>query len=627
MLNESQYNLMYKESVSEPDIFWSKQAKELLSWFKEWDTVTSGELMNGDIQWFEGGKLNVSYNCIDRHVENGDGERVAYYFEGNDGETIEITYSKLLENVSRLANLLKARGIKKGDRVCIYMPMIPEAVYAMLACTRIGAVHSVVFGGFSSNALLARIQDAKCSALITADIGKRGDKVTELKSKVDEILPEATSLHTVLVVKESENEVKETDVVLDYKKAVSTQDSVCTPEEMGSEDPLFILYTSGSTGKPKGVLHTTAGYLLYASMTHTYVFDYQKEDVYWCAADVGWITGHTYMVYGPLCNGATSVLYEGIPTYPDASRYWNVIDKYNVNIFYSTPTAIRMLRGLGDNFVTQTSRESLRILGSVGEPINPEAWHWYNDVVGNKKCHIVDTWWQTETGGIAIVPLPHAVSDLKPGAAMKPFFGIDPVIVNEKGEELEGKAEGILLLKGRWPGQMRGLYNDKERFLETYLKPFPGYYYPGDGAKKDANGDLWITGRIDDTLNIAGRLVGTAEVESSLVLHSSVSEAAVVGADDALTGSSVYAFVCLASGKEATDNLDDKLVALVKKEVGSFAKPKYIQYVSGLPKTRSGKIMRRILRKIIAHDEKNIGDTSTLANPEVVEEIIENRKI
>lgn len=615
------YTRLYQESLDAPHSFWASYAEKFLTWYTPWNTVFSGDPTQGTVRWFDGGTLNVSYNCIDRHVEAGHGDRVAYFWEGNNGDTKKITYKTLLIEVSKLANVLTERGVTKGDRVCIYMPMIPEAVYAMLACARIGAVHTVVFGGFSGEALLARIHDAECTTIITADVSARGNKTIPLWDRVSEILPACPSVHTVLVVTTTSTPVSTTEKVLDYRDAVSRADEHNNPLPLHAEDPLFILYTSGSTGKPKGVLHTTGGYLLYAAMTHTYVLDYHTDDVYWCTADVGWITGHSYVVYGPLANAATSVLFEGIPTYPDASRYWNIVDTYGVTIFYSTPTTIRMLMAQGDSFVTSTSRTSLRILGTVGEPINPEAWRWYHEVVGSGHATIVDTWWQTETGGHAIAPLPGVVT-AKPGAAMLPFFGIHPVIVDETGNEIIGSGEGTLLIKGSWPGQMRDLYNNHERYLDTYLRPYPGYYFTGDGARRDADGHLWITGRVDDTMNIAGRLIGTAEVESALVLHPDVAEAAVVAVPHDLTGFSIYAYICLVAGSNTSLTRNDELIELVKTHVGSFAKPGRIIIVPGLPKTRSGKIMRRLLRKISEGETESLGDISTLAEPEVIEHII-----
>jgi acetyl-CoA synthetase len=621
-IDASTYKKLYTESLEDPSTFWSAYAEKFITWYRKWDQIVSGDVSSGKYRWFEGATLNVSYNCIDRHIKDGHGTQVAFFWESNAGETIKITYNSLLAEVSKLANVLKARSVNKGDRICIYMPMIPEAVYAMLACTRIGAIHTVVFGGFSAEALRSRVHDAGCSVIISADVSTRGDKTIPLKERVDEILPSCPTVHTVLVVQTQKQSMEETDIVFGYRHLVENASIHCLPEHMEAEDPLFILYTSGSTGTPKGVLHTTGGYLLYAAMTHKYVFDYHDGDIYWCTADVGWITGHSYIVYGPLCNRATSVLFEGTPTYPDASRYWNIVDKYRVNIFYSTPTTIRMLMAQGNSFVTKTSRKSLITLGTVGEPINPEAWRWYYDIVGSGDCSIVDTWWQTETGGHAIAPMP-GVTSAKPGAAMLPFFGINPVIVTEEGVEINGEGEGTLLLKGSWPGQMRNLYNNHERFLDTYLRPYPGYYYTGDGAKRDVDGHIWITGRVDDTMNIAGRLIGTAEVESALVLHPAIAEAAVVAVPHAVKGFSLYAYVCPLVGEVSTPKLTTELLALIQTHIGSFAKPERIMYVTGLPKTRSGKIMRRILRAIAQDEVHNLGDISTLAEPEVIQEIIQ----
>ncbi len=625
-IDEHTYKNLYTESLEHPHTFWSTRAQEFITWYRTWNKVSSGDLQSGVYQWFEGALLNVSYNCIDRHVACGYGNQIAFFWESDSGKTLEISYNTLLAEVSKLANVLKDRGVKKGDRVCIYMPMIPEAVYAMLACTRIGAIHAVVFGGFSSEALLSRIQDAECSVIITADASTRGNKIVPLLERVEEILPSCQKIHTVLAVQTQTQPIQENSILINYRNAMQNVSGDCIPEKMSAEDPLFILYTSGSTGKPKGVLHTTGGYLLYAAMTHKYVFDYHENDVYWCTADIGWITGHTYIVYGPLCNRTTSVLFEGIPTYPDASRYWNIIDKYRVNIFYSTPTTIRMLMSRGDSFVTKTSRKSLLTLGSVGEPINPEAWRWYNEIVGESRCSIVDTWWQTETGGHAIAPMPGVV-DAKPGAAMIPFFGINPVIVDDAGVEINGEGEGILLLKGTWPGQMRGLYKNYERFLDTYLRPYPGYYFTGDGAKRDKDGHIWITGRVDDTMNIAGRLIGTAEVESALVLHPLIAEAAVVAVPHPVTGFSIHAYVCPVINTQPSQELATELLKLIQTHVGSFIKPEKIICVSGLPKTRSGKIMRRLLRKISEGEIETLGDISTLAEPEVIQEIIRTEKV
>ncbi len=614
---------MYAESLNDPAGFWAAQAEEFVTWNKKWDQVLSGSISTGDCKWFPGAELNVSYNCIDRHVVSGHGDTVAFHWEGNDGDTQTITYEKLLDEVCRLANMFRARGVKKGERVCIYMPMIPEAVYAMLACARIGAVHTVVFGGFSAEALQSRILDAGCSFVITANFGKRGDKIIPLYERVQEIVSQCPSLHTVCVVNNSEIALPDDDLTIDYRKAVSSLDTFCEPERMEAEDPLFILYTSGSTGKPKGVLHSTGGYLLYAAMTFRYNFSYTSEDVYWCTADIGWITGHSYVVYGPLCNRATSVMFEGVPTYPNASRYWDIVDKYKVTTLYSTPTTIRMLMAQGDAYVTSTSRKSLSILGTVGEPINPEAWRWYHDIVGRQQCFITDTWWQTETGGHAIAPMP-GVGSPKPGAAMMPFFGIEPVIVDLKGAPIHNTDEGILLLRGSWPGQMRDLYGDHERFLNVYTRPYPGFFYTGDGARRDEDGAVWITGRIDDTMNIAGRLIGTAEVEGVLATHPAVAEAAVVAIEHPVTGYYMHAFVCLKHSESPSAPLRETLKTTVGSAIGSFAKPSKISFVPALPKTRSGKIMRRILRKIVVGDIASIGDVTTLADPEVIGLLVES---
>lgn len=620
------YEQLYKQSLTDPERFWSAAAKQQLSWYKEWDSILTIEEGGEKVKWFEGGELNVSYNCIDRYVEAGHGERVAYYFESNEGEERRITYAMLLGEVSRFANVLKAQGVKKGDRVCIYMPMIPEAVYAMLACARIGAVHSVVFAGFSAKALQARIDDSGAMVLITADVVHRGEKKIPLYKTVADTLVNCSTLSaTILIETVAGENFNFSDTLVNYNDARESVSDVNEPVSLGATDPFFILYTSGSTGKPKGVLHTVAGYALYVSLTHKYAFDLEPGDVFWCAADIGWITGHSYMVYGPLLNGASSVLFEGVPTYPTPSRYWEIVDKYHVTIFYSSPTAIRGLMAYGDEPVHKTSRKSLRILGTVGEPINPEAWRWYNEVVGEKRCHIVDTWWQTETGGHAILSLPHTVKP-KPGAAMLPFFGIEPVVLDEEGNEMVGEAEGVLALKGEWPGKLVDLYNNHERYLETYLRPYPGYYFPGDGVRRDGDGHFWITGRIDDVLNVSGRLIGTAEVESALVLHGAVAEAAVVGIPHKVKGTSIRAYVVLMKDTPVLDSLQGELTEYVKKEVGSFAKPDEVIIVGGLPKTRSGKIMRRILRKIAVGETGDLGDTSTLADPSVVEALIKESK-
>ncbi|MBL4583690.1 MAG: acetate--CoA ligase [Pseudomonadales bacterium] len=620
-----QYQTMYKASLEQPDEFWSDQAKQFLDWYQPWNKVTSSDFKAGTASWFEGGKLNASYNCIDRHLEHK-GDQVAIIWEGDSPtDDAKITYNQLHDEVCRLANVLKKRGVKKGDRVCIYMPMIPEASYAMLACARIGAVHSVVFGGFSPTALRDRILDSDCQVLITSDQGLRGGKTVPLKANADIALEKCPDVHTVVVVKRTGGEVNikpGRDIWLHEETA--KVEPVCEPEHMDSEDPLFILYTSGSTGQPKGVLHTTGGYMLQAAMTHKYVFDYHEGDIYWCTADVGWVTGHSYIVYGPLANGATTLLFEGIPTYPDASRFWQVIDKHKVNIFYTAPTALRALMGQGDDYVTGTSRASLRTLGTVGEPINPEAWEWYFRVIGESRCPVVDTWWQTETGGIMITPLPGAI-DMKPGSATLPFFGVELCLLDPEGKILEGAASGNLAISRSWPGQIRSVYGDHQRCIDTYFSTYPGYYFTGDGARRDEDGYYWITGRVDDVLNVSGHRMGTAEVESALVLHEAVAEAAVVGYPHDIKGQGIYAYVTLMHDVEPSDELRKALVATVAVEIGPIAKPDIIQWAPALPKTRSGKIMRRILRKVAANELDSLGDTSTLAEPAVVDDLIENR--
>ncbi|MEX0374490.1 acetate--CoA ligase [Spiribacter pallidus] len=625
LLNREQYEQMYRRSLEDPENFWAEQADAFLSWFKRWDKVQNNDLAKGQIRWFEGGKLNVSYNCLDRHLDTH-GDRHAIIWEADEpGTTRHITYRELHEAVCRLANVLKDRGVGKGDRVSIYMPMIPEAVVAMLACTRIGAVHSIVFGGFSPHALRDRIEDADCRTVITADEGLRSGKPVPLKENVEKAIDGLDSVHTVVTVKHTGNDVTwhpERDVW--YHEATAAASAECACEEMDAEDPLFILYTSGSTGKPKGVLHTTGGYLLQASMTFKYVFDYHDGEVYWCTADVGWVTGHSYIVYGPLSNGATSLVFEGVPTYPDAGRFWQVIDDHQVNIFYTAPTAIRSLMGQGEDLVKKYSRSSLRILGTVGEPINPEAWEWYYRVVGDERCRIVDTWWQTETGAIMISALPGAV-DLKPGSATLPFFGVEPQLVDNDGNVLEGATEGNLCINRAWPSMMRTIYGDHERFMNTYLTTYKGKYFTGDGARRDEDGYYWITGRVDDVLNVSGHRMGTAEIESALVLHESVAEAAVVGYPHDVKGQGIYCYVTLVNGVEPSDDLQAELAGLVRKEIGPIAKPDVIQWAPGLPKTRSGKIMRRILRKVATNELDSLGDTSTLADPSVVDELISNR--
>jgi len=626
-INDAQYQEMYKRSIEDPEGFWAEQATEFLDWSKPWEKVREFDFKKGHIRWFEGATLNVSYNCLDRHLETR-GDQTAIIWEGDDpNDDKKISYRELHADVCKLANVLKSRGVKKGDRVSIYMPMIPEASVAMLACTRIGAVHSIVFGGFSPEALRDRIADSDCQVVITADEGLRGKKAVPLKSNVDKAISECPNVHTVLVVKRTGGDIawnEKCDVW--YEDEMSKASTDCPPEEMGAEDPLFILYTSGSTGKPKGVLHTTGGYLLHAAISHKYIFDYHDGDIYWCTADVGWVTGHTYIVYGPLANGATTLMFEGIPTYPDASRFWQVVDKHQVNIFYTAPTAIRALMAQGDDFVKNTSRKSLRLLGSVGEPINPEAWQWYYNVIGEGRCPIVDTWWQTETGGILISPLPGATK-LKPGSATRPFFGVKPALMDEQGNILEGAASGNLVICEPWPGQMRTLYGNHDRFIETYFTMHPGYYTTGDGARRDEDGYYWITGRVDDVINVSGHRMGTAEVESALVLHEAVAEAAVVGYPHEIKGQGIYAYVTLMVGQEPSDELKTELVKLVRSEIGPIASPDVIQWAPGLPKTRSGKIMRRILRKVAENELDSLGDTSTLADPSVVDHLIENRAI
>ncbi len=625
LINNEQYLTMYDASINDPETFWSEQANEFLDWHTRWQQLTDSDFMKGEARWFVGGKLNACHNCIDRHLPKR-ADQTAIIWEGDDPETsAEMSYSEVHEKVCRLANALKSRGVQKGDRVCIYMPMIPEAAYAMLACTRIGAVHSVVFGGFSPQSLSDRILDSDCQTVITADEGLRGGKPVPLKANTDEALEICPNVHTVIVVERTGGAIgwKEGRDIWYHEITASASDE-CEPEWMDSEDPLFILYTSGSTGKPKGVLHTTGGYLLHASMTHRYVFDYQDGDIYWCTADVGWVTGHSYIVYGPLANGATTLMFEGVPNYPDSSRCWQVVDKHQVNIFYTAPTALRALMGQGDEFVTETSRQSLRLLGSVGEPINPEAWEWYYHTVGDGRCPIVDTWWQTETGGIMITPLPGA-TDLKPGSATRPFFGVVPVLLDENGNEIEGAASGNLAIRQSWPGQIRTVYGDHQRCYDTYYSAYKGYYFTGDGARRDEDGYYWITGRVDDVLNVSGHRMGTAEVESALVLHDAVAEAAVVGYPHDIKGQGIYAYVTLMQGAQGTEALLTELNDLVRKEIGAIAKPDVIQWAPGLPKTRSGKIMRRILRKIAENELDNLGDTTTLADPSVVDDLVKNR--
>jgi acetyl-CoA synthetase len=615
---------MYERSMNEPETFWAEQAKTFIDWEKKWDKVSDVDFAKGKIAWFEGATLNVSYNCLDRHLPER-ADQVAIIWEGDDPNSSEsITYSQLHEKVCKFSNGLEELGVVKGDRICLYMPMILEAAIAMLACARVGAIHSVVFGGFSPEALRDRILDSKCKIVITADEGVRGGKPIPLKANVDQATRDCDCVDAIVVVERTGGKVTWNERDIWYHDLVKNASTNYPCEMFDAENPLFILYTSGSTGKPKGVLHTSGGYLLYAAMTHKYTFDYQEGDIYWCTADVGWVTGHSYIVYGPLANGATTVMFEGVPNYPDASRFWQVVDKHQINTFYTAPTAIRALMGAGNELVQKTSRSSLRILGTVGEPINPEAWEWYFHIVGEDRCPVVDTWWQTETGGHMITPMPFA-TPLKPGSASKPFFGIEPQVVSESGEVLEGEASGILVLARSWPGQMRTLYNNHERFMEAYFSTYPGKYFTGDGVKRDSDGYYWITGRVDDVLNISGHRLGTAEIESALVLHAKVSEAAVVGMPHEIKGQGIYAYVSLMAGTEGNENLKQDLVALVRKEIGPIATVDKIQFSPGLPKTRSGKIMRRILRKIAENDYDELGDTSTLAEPGVVTDLISNR--
>ena len=624
-IDNDKYLELYERSIADPEGFWAEQAKTFLYWFKTWDTVWDWNYHEARIKWFEGAKLNVCYNCVDRHLENR-GDQTAIIWESDDPSVdLHITYRELHTLVCKFANALKSRGVKKGDRVCIYMPMVPEATVAMLACARIGAVHSIVFGGFSPESLKDRILDSDCRLVITADEGPRGAKPVPLKSNTDRAIAACPNVHTVVVVKRTGGSIEWNDKHdVWYHDLMDAASADCPAEEMDAEDPLFILYTSGSTGKPKGVLHTTAGYLLHVSITHKYIFDYHDGDIYWCTADVGWVTGHSYIVYGPLSNGATTVMFEGLPTYPDASRCWQIVDKHQINVFYTAPTALRALMGQGDDFVKTTSRESLRILGTVGEPINPEAWEWYYHVVGDSRCPIVDTWWQTETGGVLITPLPGATA-LKPGSATRPFFGVVPEIVDEQGNVLEGAAAGNLCIRQPWPGQMRTVYGDHQRFVDTYFSAYPGKYFTGDGARRDEDGYYWITGRVDDVINVSGHRMGTAEVESALVLHQSVAEAAVVGYPHAIKGQGIYAYVTLMTGTDPSEELRTDLVNMVRREIGAIASPDVIQWAPGLPKTRSGKIMRRILRKVAANEIEDLGDTTTLADPSVVSDIIDNR--
>ena len=623
-IDRDQYQRLYRESIEQPEIFWARQAREFLSWENDFGRVFDFDFAKGHIRWFEGGQINVAYNCIDRHLPER-ADQVAIIWEGDDpSQDQKITYAELHRQVSRLGNVLRSRGVKKGDRVCIYMPMIPEAAYAMLACARIGAVHSVVFGGFSPAALADRILDSDCRVLITADEAVRAGKTIPLKANADKALQSCPEVHSCLVVNRTGADIGWQDRDLWYHEAMQAVDDDCPAETMDSEDTLFILYTSGSTGKPKGVMQTSAGYLLQSAMTFKYVFDYKQGEIYWCTADVGWITGHSYILYGPLAMGATTLMFEGVPTYPDASRCWQICDKHQVNQFYTAPTALRALMAQGDDYVTKTSRASIRILATVGEPINPEAWQWYHRVVGEQRCPIIDTWWQTETGAHMLTPLPGA-TDLKPGSATLPFFGVQPVLLDDKGIEIDGEGEGALCIKHSWPSQIRSVFGDHQRMIDTYFATYKGYYFTGDGARRDADGYYWITGRMDDVLNVSGHRMGTAEVESALVLHPQVAEAAVVGYPHDIKGQGIYAYVTPMHSVEPSDRLRKELIDLCVQEIGPIAKPDIIQWAPGLPKTRSGKIMRRILRKIACNELDNLGDTSTLADPSVVEHLIASR--
>ena len=625
--NKAEYEKMYEESITSPEKFWEKHGK-IIDWMKPYTKIRDVSYNKEDlhIRWYEDGTLNASYNCLDRHLETK-GNNTAIIWEGDDpDDSKHISYNELHEQVCKFSNVLLNAGAKKGDRITIYMPMIPEATVAMLACTRIGAIHSVVFGGFSPDALAGRIEDCNSTIIITADEGIRGGKKIPLKSNTDEAISKAKMCKTTIVVKRTGAEINWIDGQdIWYHEEMEKASANCPPAEINAEDPMFILYTSGSTGKPKGVLHTTGGYMVYASMTHHYVFDYQENEIYWCTADVGWVTGHSYIVYGPLSNGATTLMFEGVPNYPTVSRFWEIVDKHKVNIFYTAPTAIRALMAEGSEPVKKTKRDSLRILGSVGEPINPEAWNWYNNVVGDGRCPVVDTWWQTETGGILITPLPGA-TDTKPGSATKPFFGILPVIVDGDNQELTGATEGNLCINMSWPGQMRTVFGDHQRFIETYFSAFPGRYFSGDGCRRDEDGYYWITGRVDDVINVSGHRMGTAEVESALVAHTDVAEAAVVGYPHKIKGQGIYAYVTVNIGVKTSEELLKELKLWVRKEIGPIASPDLIQFAPGLPKTRSGKIMRRILRKIAANEHEELGDVSTLADPQVVRNLVQNRK-
>ncbi len=626
-VNSERYISLYQESIENGDEFWNTHGSRI-DWYEKYTKIRNTKYSNKDvsIKWYEDGKLNVSYNCIDRHAKENP-NRVAIIWEGDDPNDIKkITYKELLLNVSKAANVLKRIGIKKGDRVTIYLTMIPELAYTMLACARIGAIHSIIFGGFSAESIAGRIQDCGSKFIITADEGVRGGKKIPLKLTVDKALETCPEVERCLIIKRTNKDIKlKTNRDVFYEDLIDKVEDICEPEVLNAEDPLFILYTSGSTGKPKGVMHTSGGYLVYASMTHEYIFNYKPDDIYWCTADIGWITGHSYIIYGPLSNGATTLMFEGVPNYPDFSRFWQIVDKHKVNIFYTAPTAIRALMREGDDYVTKTNRSSLKLLGTVGEPINPEAWKWYFEVPGNSNCPIVDTWWQTETGGILISPQTGAIK-LKPGSASKPFFGIEPCIVDKNGKELDGECEGMLCMKRSWPGQMRTVYGDHKRFIDTYFSQFDGKYFTGDGCRRDKDGYYWITGRVDDVIIVSGHNLGTAEIESAFVSHKDVSEAAVVGYPHDVKGNGLYCYVSLKVGVDSSDDLVLDLKQTIRKKIGPIATPDFIHITAGLPKTRSGKIMRRILRKIASNDFDNLGDTSTLADPSVVNDLIENRK-
>ena len=625
IISEEDFNTEYLESINNPEAFWKIKAKETLDWFSNWNEVALSKMEVGEVEWFKAGKLNACFNCVDRHLETC-GDKTAIIWEGDDPKDNEkISFQTLHKNVCKFANLLKSRNVKKGDRVCIYMPMIPEAAYAMLACARIGAIHSVVFGGFSIESLKDRILDSDCTTVITANEGLRGGKLVPLKNNVDKALEDCPNVHSAIVVNRTKNSlINDNEIDIDYYQVINNFEEDCPCEEMDAEDPLFILYTSGSTGKPKGVLHTTGGYLLGAALSHKYIFNLKENSIYWCTADVGWVTGHTYIVYGPLANASTTLMFEGIPTFPDVSRFWKVIDKHQVNIFYTAPTAIRALMAHGNEPLKSSSRDSLEVLGTVGEPINPEAWEWYFHEVGKGKCPIVDTWWQTETGSIMISGLA-GFSDQKPGCAGKPFLGINPALINEQGQEIEGPGKGNLVIKSSWPSQIRTVFGDHQRCIDTYYKTYKGYYFTGDGAERDGDGFYRITGRVDDVLNVSGHRLGTAEIESALVLHESVAEAAVVGFEHNIKGQGIYCYVNLMKEAKPSDEIHTELIALIVKEIGPIAKPDSVQFCYDLPKTRSGKIMRRILRKIASNELDQLGDTSTLADPSIVDKLIEER--